>query len=206
MNICESIHFKLHELERFNYPFYKELLPESGIYIIFEKGEIGHDGDRVVHVGTHKEKGGLSSRICEIFEKENKDRSILRKNIGRSILKKENNPYLKIWDKDTTSSKSRKELEGIIDYELEKQIEERVSKHIIDNFSFVVIEEEDNCKRKDIKDELISIISLCEECKPSLEWLGNYSNNTKISESGLWNVQGLYKEQSTNYIIEEFEV
>lgn len=206
MSICQLIHDKLNEFERFNYPFYKEDLPQSGIYVIFENREIAHGGDRIVHIGTHIEDRGLERRICEIFEKENKNRSILRKNIGRCILSKQCNEYIRIWDKDTTSANVKKEMDGFIDIEFERKIEEQITKHIVENFSFVVIPENDKTLRKEIKNELISEISRCKQCGPSLNWLGSYSTKIKIKESGLWNEQGLYKENLTNYIVEKLEL
>jgi len=45
-----------------------------------------------------------------------------------------------------------------------------------------------------IESKIISTISLCEECKPSHNWLGLFSPKEKIRDSGLWLVNELYKE------------
>lgn len=201
MSTCEIIHNKINKLERYNYPFYIEDLPKNGVYIIFENKETAHNGDRIVHIGTHNGQDELARRICEIFELENKNRSILRKNIGRCILNKENNPYLEIWDKDTTSAKSRSELRDVINIDIEKEIESKVTEYILNNLSFTIIKEDNSDLRKIIKQELISEISRCSQCKASSYWIGNHSTKPKIRESGLWNEQGLYKENKSNYIL-----
>ena len=201
MNTCEIIHNKINKLKRYNYPFNVEDIPKNGVYVIFENKETAHNGNRIVHIGTHNGQDELARRICEIFELENKNRSILRKNIGRCILNKENNPYLEIWDKDTTSAKSRRELGDVINMYIEKEIESKVTEYILNNFSFAIIKEDNSDLRKIIKQELISEISRCTECKGSSDWIGNYSTKPKIRESGLWNEQGLYKENKSNYIL-----
>ena len=44
---------------------------------------------------------------------------------------------------------------------------------------------------KGIESKLIGTLSHCEKCKPSRNWLGNYSSVSKISSSGLWLYQHL---------------
>jgi hypothetical protein len=84
-----------------------EAIPLNGIYIMFEKDEVGHDGDRIVRIGTHTGDRQLKNRIYQHFENENKNRSMFRKNIGRCILNKERSPYLSTWELDTTSKKNK---------------------------------------------------------------------------------------------------
>lgn len=206
MSICREIHEKLNNLPRFDYPFYPEFIPSNGIYIIFERNEFAHGVDKVVHIGTHNSQNGLVDRLCEIFENENKNRSILRKYIGGCILNKLDDSYVNIWRKNTTRTKVKKNLKELINVEYERKIEEQVTKYIIENLSFVVIEEDDKNKRTFIKNELISEISRCEECNQSTNWLGNYAVNHKVKNSGLWNDNGLYKERTTNYIIEKLSI
>ena len=61
-------------------------------------------------------------------------------------------------------------------------------------FSFVALPVEDKDARFKLKSRIISTLSLCDGCRPSEQWLGRYSPKSKIRESGLWLVQGLYKE------------
>lgn len=79
---------------------------KNGVYILFEKNEFGHNGDRIVRIGSHTGNDNLVKRLEEHFLKENKDRSIFRKNIGRALLNKNSDSYLDIWDIDLTSKKS----------------------------------------------------------------------------------------------------
>ena len=105
----ESLALKLHTLfneqERITFPFEekKNTIPANGIYIMFEKGETYQGLDRIVRVGTHTGDNQLYSRLNQHFVKENKNRSIFRKNIGRAFLHKEQHPYAEKWEYDTTS-------------------------------------------------------------------------------------------------------
>ena len=82
MNTCEIIHNKINKLKRYNYQFNIDEIPKNGVYVVFKNKETGHNGNRIVHIGTHNGQDELARRICEIFELENKNRSILRKNMG----------------------------------------------------------------------------------------------------------------------------
>jgi len=48
-------------------------------------------------------------------------------------------------------------------------------------------------KDLNLNQKLISTVSLCKECKPSENWLGNFSPKEKIQKSGLWLVNELWK-------------
>ena len=109
----------------FKFPFNLDELPNNGIYFFYERNEdaihikqsnldnIKKISPRIVRIGTHRECN-FRSRISEHFllndsrmnfsaiRAKPSDRSIFRKNIGRSILNKQNDDYLKIWDIDFT--------------------------------------------------------------------------------------------------------
>jgi len=192
--ICQRLHECMNERERFEYQYPKERLPRNGICIFFENGEPGHSGDRIVLVNTHTGVDQLVPRLDDHFERENKDRSILRKHLGRCFLNKENDPFLSDWEIDLTTRRARERYAGRIDSRKKEQIEEQVSEYLRANFSFVVIEVNDKATRLDMKSKIVSTVSLCNKCGPSLDWLGNHSTIAKIRESGLWQVQGLYKQ------------
>ena len=97
-NIVLELHQIFNEQKRYSFPFehFINEIPKNGIYIIFENGEKYKNLDRIVRVGTHTGNNQLRSRLNQHFIKENKNRSIFRKNIGRCFLNKENNPYLSL--------------------------------------------------------------------------------------------------------------
>ena len=110
MNNCEWLHRHLEDISIIEYPFQLEDLPKNGIYFFYEKGENwGHDGNlpRIVRIGTHK-GNNFRSRINDHFlfndrkmsfnqmKAAPKDRSIFRKNIGRSLLNKERDDYFEM--------------------------------------------------------------------------------------------------------------
>lgn len=190
---CKILHDLVCSLKRYHFPFDDSTIPEDGIYVLFEKVEIGHGAERIVRIGTHTGKGQLPSRLRQHFLNENKDRSIFRKNIGRAILKKTNDSFLEQWKIDLTTKANRKKYSHKIDFDRQKEIESKVSRYIQKNFSFVVFHIKDKDRRLNIESKLISTVSLCNDCKPSSDWLGNYSPKKKICESGLWLVNELYK-------------
>ncbi|AKB48567.1 hypothetical protein MSKOL_2790 [Methanosarcina sp. Kolksee] len=124
--------------------------------------------------------------------------SVFRKNIGRALLNRDKDPFLEQWEIDLTSRKAKEKYSALIDLEKQKEkqneIEKRVSQYIQANFSFVAIEVETQEKRLELESKIISTISLCDECGPSSKWLGLFSPKEKISESGFWVVNELYKE------------
>ncbi len=191
---CNKVHQLINSMKRFNFPFDESKIPNDGIYVLFEKGEKGHGFDRIVRIGTHTGSNQLRSRLFQHFLNENKDRSIFRKNIGRALLNKARDPFLNLWELDLTTKKARAELAGKINLSRQKEIEKEVTKYIQDNFSFVVFEVPQKNKRLNFEAKLISTVSLCEECEPSQNWLGLLSPKNKIRESGLWQVNELYKE------------
>ena len=191
--ICSNIHHLFTSIARYSFPFDDSIIPKNGIYILFEKGEAAHGVDRIVRVGTHTGDGRLVSRLKEHFLKENKDRSIFRKNIGRAILAKNNDPFLEQWNWDLTTRESKDRLLPLLDTKKQQQMAKEVTSYIQEHFTFSVFEVSTKEDRLDLESKIISTISLCQECKPSEEWLGSSSPVQKIRESGLWLVQGLYK-------------
>lgn len=206
---CEWLHNLLDDLPLVKYPFDIEKLPDNGVYFFYEKGEsYGHssnDKPRIVRVGTHRE-GNFKSRMKDHFVfNESKmnfdshqspphDRSIFRTNLGRAILNKGGNDYLKIWNIDFTTKKNREEYSHKRDVTFEREIESQVTKLLRNNFSFKYLIVEGQEKRmgsKGIESRLIGTLSQCSECNPSKEWLGNYSPVSKIRNSGLWLYQHL---------------
>jgi hypothetical protein len=191
---CKQLHQWFNNLERISFPFDERKISRNGIYILFERGETAHGMDRIVRIGTHTGKNQLRSRLKQHFIKENKDRSVFRKNIGRALLNRDKDPFLEQWEIDLTTKKAKEEYSALIDFEKQKEVEERVSQYIQADFSFVVIEVEAKDRRLELESKIISTISLCNECGPSSSWLGLFSPKEKISKSGLWLVNELYKE------------
>ena len=202
---CRKLHELFNSMSKLEFPFNEKIIPMNGIYVLFEKGEFAHNTNRIVRIGTHTGKNQLRSRLIQHFINENKDRSIFRKNIGRALLNKDKNSFLEKWEIDLTSKKSKDKFFNKIDFEKQKEIEKKVSKYIQDNFSFVVFKIDDKEKRLEFESKIISTISLCEECKPSINWLGLYSPKEKIRRSGLWLVNELYKTPLSNQDINKLK-
>lgn len=191
INFYNQLHAIFNEKTRFCFPFDDELLPNNGIYIIFEKGEKYKNWDRIVRVGTHTGENQLRSRLKQHFVNENKNRSIFRKNIGRCFLKRENHPYLKIWELDTTSKSDKIKYSSLINKSFEQEIEKKISKYIQDNLSFAVFKITSKESRLFWESKIISTLAAFPDIKPSDNWLGQFSPKDKIRRYGLWQVNEL---------------
>jgi hypothetical protein len=193
-SLCQELHGWANTLSLFRFPFEAQALPLNGLYLLFENGEMAHGANRIVRVGTHTGNNQLRSRLNQHFLVENKDRSIFRKNIGRALLNRDRDPFLSDWELDLTSRKEKELHRGLIDVSQQQLIERRVSEYIQASFRFVVIPVEEKESRLRLESMLISTISLCDGCKQSSEWLGNFSPKQKIRDSGLWLINELYRQ------------
>jgi len=205
---CKWLHKQLEQLPLIKFPFIVERLPRNGIYFFYETGELGgHNRNtfRIVRIGTHK-KGNFRSRIMEHylfnevkmnFDKDRSkpsDRSIFRKNIGRALLHKDNDEYLQIWDIDFTIRRNRESFGCQRDIDKEKRIESVITEIIRERFFFRYIVMESQMERmgsRGLESSLIGTVASCKVCKPSANWLGNYSPKQQLMDSGLWLVQHL---------------
>jgi len=110
--MCEKLHLLFNAMPRLKWDTINSIGFDSGIYIVFEVGETYRGMDRIVRVGTHRSDGRLRARLKNHFLSENKDGSIFSKNIGRAILNKTNQPYLNIWNVDTSKRNATVGLDG----------------------------------------------------------------------------------------------
>jgi len=193
-DMCDELHAWANSLPVHDFPFDINQLPKNGIYLLFERGEVAHGANRIVRIGTHTGQDQLRSRLQQHFLTENKDRSIFRKNIGRALLRRAHDPFLVDWEVDLTTADAKARHAGKIDRDRMKAIEEQVSNYMRLNFSFVAVEVGTKEARLHLESRMISTVSRCSECRPSMSWLGNYSPKDKIRKSGLWLVNELYKD------------
>jgi len=63
MSTCQNLHEIVRRGRRFNFPFDEDLICSNGIYVLFEKGESGHNGKRIVRIGYNLEQGNLFPTI-----------------------------------------------------------------------------------------------------------------------------------------------
>jgi len=205
-NLCHELHQFCSLLLRLRFPFEEEDIPGNGVYILFEEGETAHGTDRIVRIGSHTGQNKLSSRLREHFTNENKDRSVFRKNIGRALLNRDGDPFLKYWELDLTTRQSREKYQALIDPAKQLDVERRVTEYVRSHFSFVVFQVDEQQRRLALEKKLISTVSLCDECVPSGNWLGLHSPKPEIRQSGLWQTNELYKRPLTKDELAELKV
>ncbi len=164
---------------------------DSGIYIVFEKGENYYDMDRIVRVGTHLSDGRLKDRLKDHFLRENKDGSIFRKNIGRAILNKNNHPYLEYWNMNTSKPAIVEKMGSKYNSTFQKKLEKQISRYVRDNLSFICIPVATKEERLRLEEGIIASLNLASDFVASTEWRGQYSPEEEIRLSGMWLKEGL---------------
>ena len=202
--ICAALHRLVNQSRRYGFPMESRFIPQNGIYVLFEMGELGHEANRIVRIGTHTGKNQLHSRLTQHFVNQNKDRSIFRKNVGRALLNETKDSFLVDWNIDLTTRAARIVNGSRIDQTKQKATEEQVSEYIQRRFHFMVLPVAEKLSRLHWESRIISTVSLCEECSSSQGWLGRSSPVKKIVESGLWQVNELYKTPFSSAEFDEF--
>lgn len=166
--------------------------PKNGLYFMFERGEIFGEYKRIVRVGSHTGEGNLINRVNEHFTKENKDRSIFRKNVGLSILNSRRDKYLDVWNMDFTTRDKRRIYGHLMDSVYQADVESEVSNYIRNNTSFALLRCPDSVNPTDWEKKLIATLSQGRSfLTPSLGWLGRACPKHQISSAGLWQIHHL---------------
>ena len=205
MDFCLELHKLFNGMKRLSAKDIDKIKIENGIYIFFEKGEKYHDYDRIVRVGTDTGQNNLKSRLVQHYIKENKDRSIFRKNIGRAILNRDGSPLLAYWNKDLTKKENKDKFFNQELSDKQKLLEKVVSDYLDKNMTFVVFQVDLKSERLRLESGIISALYHSEDFKASCGWLGNYvpqMRNNNVQKSGMWLSQGLKARPLTE---EEFQ-
>jgi hypothetical protein len=187
-----------------NHTVKKDRLPSSGVYLFFEKGEyVQIDGkiyDRIVRVGTHNKDGNFPGRIRQHYGNKgsstkedlsgNKNGSVFRKHLGGAIMRRENpnDPRLREWLKQMGQSYT--------------DIEEKVSRTLRENFTFICFPVDTKEERLSIESGLISLLAHYPLGQPSEEWLGRFAYSPVIRSTGLWNTKETDKKPLDNRQLE----
>jgi len=188
--LCSRVHQAIRCRPLYEFPAADKGVPKNGIYFLFEKGETGHAGRRIVRVGSHTGQRNLAHRLVE-HTTANKDRSIFRKNIGRALLNRDKDPFLKQWNWDLTKRDDRERFAPLLDKARQNAVEESVTAWIVDRLSYTCISVDDQEERLALEKALIATVAQCEACTSSAGWLGRHSPVESIGLSGLWLKQHL---------------
>jgi len=199
---CERLHQIVSKFPRFKADFNPTDIPFNGIYFLFERGESYKEYDRIVRIGTHRGQNNLAKRILKLLVTPNKDSSIFRKHIGRCILRRDNDPFVDLWEIDLIPKANREKYAHLINMETLSSVETDVSRYMTENISFSVISVFQQSDRMLYEGRLITTVAQCSECRPSTNWLGLHHPNSIIATTGLWNIQGRNEHALTEEEIE----
>jgi hypothetical protein len=173
--------------------------PEQGVYFFFEPGEYRQKEPgklRVVRVGTHAVSRGSKSTLWGRLRAHrgtkngggNHRGSVFRLHVGAAlIVRSQGAVEVPTWAQGQSASKEIKSRE--------REHERRVSQYIGQMpFLWVGVDDEPGPEsdRAFIEKHAIALLAGADGASPidppSKGWLGRYSPNRKIRESGLWNL------------------
>ena len=185
--LCVRLHQMIAELPRYTWKEIGAVPFRNGIYIVFEQGEMYHSLPRIVRIGTHTSPNRLRQRLKDHFVRENHNRSIFRKNIGKALLNQAHDPYLPTWSLDT----SKPPYLGWEDPVREREVEQDVSGYLRRHFTFSVFQVDTSEQRLRLEAGMIASLHRASDFGPSESWLGLFSPEWEIRQSGMWLKQGL---------------
>jgi hypothetical protein len=187
----KKLHILINSLKRYTFSELDKLSSvKNGVYLIFEKGERFENYDRIVRVGSHPSQDRFFGRLTDHFLEKQRSR-IVRKHIGRCFLNQNNDPYIKVWNLTNKQVKKGSEGEKMLDRAKEFSIEQKIS-YYLNNFSICIIPELSiKSQRMRLESKLIATLNQEGNNYISTNWLGRFHPDTRIVESGLWNIQGL---------------
>ncbi|MEJ0102403.1 MAG: hypothetical protein WDO19_07570 [Bacteroidota bacterium] len=120
-------------------------------------------------------------------------------------MNKTENPYLALWELDTTSRIDKEKNLKLLDLNFEKELEKQISNYIQSNLSFCVFKVDDKNERLFWESRIVSTLAKATDTKPSTNWLGNHSPKDKIKISGLWQVNELYNDSLSEIELERLK-
>lgn len=207
MTDYERLHILFSDLKKFTYPYNETKISKNGIYILFENGEYFKGLDRVVRIGSHTGNNRLFTRINEHYIKDDHRDSIFRKHLGRCLLTiNKRTDYIENWNLKIKKRVDKEINYHRINWKLEEEYEQLVTKYIRTNFSFIVIPNLTNeNERLRLEKGLISTFAQAIEKTSSEEWIGNYHPDKKIRDYKLWNIHHLMGTPLTEREIELIE-
>ncbi len=197
-NYGKALHMLFNGLPRLNWETIGWVPYKNGIYIMFEKGERYRGMDRIVRIGTHRGRDRLLRRLKDHFIRENARGSILRKNIGRVLLNKAADPYLKVWNINWRNIANRENYGHLENVDFEAGLEREISSYLRDHITFTCFPVEEKDDRLRLEEGIIATLNRDPAFGPGPGWFGRKSPIEDIAESGLWNRHGLWGELLDN--------
>ena len=184
---AKMLHELFLSLPLFDFSNYRELSFDSGIYIMFEKGETFNGRARIVRVGTHNKDGNLIKRLANHkgHSVKSKNASIFLHNVGLALLNRAGDSYLEIYK---VRSDDKEKLSPCYDRDKELAVTREASAYIQENISFVCLEITAKEERLRLEGAIISTLAHDSAFKDAISdsWLGLHSPKEKITGSGLW--------------------
>ncbi len=218
--ICSELHRELCKLEKYEVPsetdgrgafkFGDVDVPKNGMYFFFQKGEEGHNGDRIVRVGINKTKK-LALRMSNHFRLDPL-RSVFSTYLIHIYILYLMGPKLDEWtgtcnpnkifdanrfDELYRVNKKPSDLEKdlkILRSRMYKGNTDRLEgyrkallPYFRENFRYSFVWFPDELEERDLmEDGIIGTVAHCNKCGPSSTWIGKLAPHKATREYGLW--------------------
>ncbi|MFB6145483.1 MAG: DUF6884 domain-containing protein [Candidatus Nanohaloarchaea archaeon] len=194
--------------------------PERGVYFFFSPDETRENSNqlRLTRVGTHAVSEGSSTTLWNRLKQHygtgdgsenhphggNHRGSVYRKRVGEAIINKEDIQHTHpSWNQRWSSIDRDRDEVRDEEYPLEKRVSEFIRKQ---PFLWLEVDDEPgkNSDRAKIEQGVIALISNFQ--KKSIDprdekWLGKDSLKKEIRESGLWNVNHVDEDYSSEFLV-----
>ena len=195
--------------------------PKRGVYFFFEANEqrsLSGEGARVVRVGTHAIRNNSQTTLwkrlrrhrgSESGESGNHRKSVFRELIGEALAKRGDCQFPESWNEkvefvEKEMGTNRSEIRN-----MELELEKLVGSYIgIMPFLWLNVPDDPspNSKRAFIERNAIALLSNSQKNEivdqASECWLGRYSEQPKVQNSGLWNRDYVDQDYDPKFLID----
>ena len=195
--------------------------PDRGVYFFFEANEqrsLSGKGARVVRVGAHAVRNNSQTTLWDRLRQHcdstrsgggNHRSSVFRKLIGEALAKRGDCQFPESWNKKLKDAEKETGVGSSEIRSKELELEKLVSSYI-GKMPFLWLNVPDdpgpNSKRAFIERNAIALLCNAQQTddtdKASESWLGRYSEQPKVRNSGLWNRDYVDKDYDPKFLID----
>jgi hypothetical protein len=165
-------------LKRYSHNYNENEIPRNGIYVFYQDRESirisNKNYDRIVRVGINRDNGNFQDRLHNHFKSNSLKGTIFRRHLANAFINRD----------------FKNQSIGSLSDGVRNKIIENMGL-VIETVSFSFIEISEKRVREKFEKGIIATIAQSSLNHPSMKWIGNNHPNSKIKESGLFNIHYL---------------
>jgi hypothetical protein len=173
LSLYRAIHEITRPLPARHWPFVARAVPSSGVYLVYEGGELFEGQPRIVRVGSHQRPGRLPGRLRDHWSND-KNGSVFRKHLGSALMQQRGYPDsdIALWMHQGTHGWP--------------EIEQAIGDELRSRFTFSCIRVDEPFEWVDIERQLIASLTRLGISPTSPGWLGRFASNAVVRACGMW--------------------